>query len=67
MFGYDDLWRDNKENDAHLQISEAFSSGINFIDTAEMYPTCPIKKLVGKEKIIGNWINNNKGKEKILF
>ena len=33
-----------EENDAHLQISEAFSSGINFIDTAEMYPTCPIRK-----------------------
>ena len=55
-----------EENDAHLQISEAFSSGINFIDTAEMYPTCPIRKETSgeTEKIIGNWINNNKHKRK---
>ena len=55
-----------EENDAHLQISEAFSSGINFIDTAEMYPTCPIRKETSgeTEKIIGNWINDNKHKRK---
>ena len=58
-----------EENDAHLQISEAFSSGINFIDTAEMYPTCPIRKeTTGEtEKIIGNWINNNRDKRKDII
>ena len=32
-----------EEDDAHLQISESLAKGINFIDTAEMYPTCPIR------------------------
>ena len=55
-----------EENDAHLQINEAVSAGINFIDTAEMYPTCPIRKeTTGRtEKIIGNWVNSNKDKRK---
>eukprot|EP01132_Coremiostelium_polycephalum_P014626 gene14626-17742_t len=29
----------NTENDAHQQIDLALAEGINFIDTAEMYPT----------------------------
>ena len=32
------------EDDAHKQINESLEKGINFIDTAEMYPTCPIRK-----------------------
>ena len=57
------------ENDAHLQINEALSSGINFLDTAEMYPTCPIRKeTTGKtEKIIGKWISNNRQKRKEII
>jgi aryl-alcohol dehydrogenase-like predicted oxidoreductase len=50
------------ENDAHMQIDLSIDSGINFIDTAEMYPTCPTKKSTqgNTEKIIGNWIKKNK-------
>jgi len=58
------------EKDAHTQISEAYEAGINFIDTAEMYPTCPIKpETTGNtEKIIGNWISQNKNKrDKIVL
>ena len=33
-----------QEDDAHRQINECLDAGINFIDTAEMYPTCPIRK-----------------------
>ena len=53
-----------EQEDAHQQINEALEHGINFIDTAEMYPTCPIKKeTTGKtEEIIGNWISKNKNK-----
>ena len=54
------------ETDAHHQINEALFKGINFIDTAEMYPTCPIRKETSgnTEKIIGNWIASNKSKRK---
>ena len=50
------------EKDAHQQIDECINAGINFLDTAEMYPTCPIRKETtgATEKIIGSWINKNK-------
>ena len=51
-----------KEEDAHQQINESLNAGINFKDTAEMYPTCPIRKETSgaTEEIIGNWISKNK-------
>ena len=32
------------QDDAHRQIDMALAAGINFIDTAEMYPVNPIRK-----------------------
>jgi aryl-alcohol dehydrogenase-like predicted oxidoreductase len=45
------------EADSHTQIEIALDAGIDFLDTAEMYPVNPIKaETVGRtEKIIGNW------------
>ena len=31
----------NSEADAHAQLDLAFERGVNFIDTAEMYPVPP--------------------------
>ncbi|WP_281983852.1 aldo/keto reductase [Thalassorhabdomicrobium marinisediminis] len=44
--------------DAHRQIDMALEAGINFLDTAEMYPVNPLRKAtVGDcEKCIGNWL-----------
>lgn len=44
--------------DAHAQIDMALDAGINFIDTAEMYPVNPITaETVGlSETILGEWI-----------
>ena len=46
------------EDDAHAQIDYAGAHGVNFMDTAEMYPVNPVRKeTVGRtEEIIGNWI-----------
>ena len=46
------------EDDAHLQIEKALDAGINFIDTAEMYPVNPVRaETVGRtETIVGNWL-----------
>lgn len=43
---------------AHAQIARAAEVGVNFMDTAEMYPTNPARaETVGRtEEIIGNWI-----------
>ena len=59
-----------QEDDAHRQINECLDAGINFIDTAEMYPTCPIRKETSgaTEEIIGNWISkNNRPHKRSLF
>jgi len=47
--------------EAHAQIDLALDRGINFIDTAEMYPVNPVRKeTVGRtEEIIGDWIAAN--------
>ncbi|WP_407492764.1 aldo/keto reductase [Pseudooceanicola sp. MF1-13] len=46
---------------AHAQIDLALDHGINFIDTAEMYPVNPVSaETVGRtERIIGLWFDAN--------
>ena len=58
-----------KKEDAHLQMNISLDKGINFFDTAELYPTNPIKReTAGKtEKIIGEWIKKTKKREKIIL
>lgn len=45
------------EAEAHAQIDMALAQGVNFVDTAEMYPVNPISaETIGdSERIIGNW------------
>lgn len=55
--------RQNTESEAHAQIEWALANGINFIDTAEMYPVPPEQKTQGStETIIGAWLGKNKGR-----
>lgn len=48
----------NTEAEGHAQMDRALEAGINFIDTAEMYPVTPIKpETVGHtEAIVGTWL-----------
>ena len=51
----------NTENEAHEQLDFALDNGVNFIDTAEMYPVPPKKNTQGlTEKYIGSWLNKTK-------
>ena len=45
------------EADAHNQMDRALEAGINFFDTAEMYPVNPVaKETAGRsEAILGTW------------
>jgi aryl-alcohol dehydrogenase-like predicted oxidoreductase len=45
------------EDDAHKQIDTALAAGVNFIDTAEMYPVNPVRaETTGRsEEILGSW------------
>jgi len=57
----------NSEAEGHAQIDWALAQGINFIDTAEMYPIPPSQKTQGAtEKILGSWLGKNKAKRKDL-
>lgn len=54
----------NNEADAFAQIERARAAGINFIDTAEMYPVPPRGETYGAtERIIGNYfkMHGNRG------
>ena len=46
------------EADAHKQMDCCLDAGLNFLDTAEMYPVNPVStETVGRtETIIGNWV-----------
>ncbi|MDE1166866.1 MAG: NADP(H)-dependent aldo-keto reductase [Pseudomonas sp.] len=49
----------NTEAEAFAQIERAKGAGINFIDTAEMYPVPPRPETYAStEKIIGNWFKS---------
>ena len=49
------------EAEGHAQIDRALAAGINFLDTAEMYPVNPVRaETVGRtEEIIGTWNGAN--------
>lgn len=54
----------NTESEGHQQIDYALDHGINFIDTAEMYPTTPLSKETqgDTERVIGSWVGQNKSR-----
>jgi aryl-alcohol dehydrogenase-like predicted oxidoreductase len=57
------------EADAHRQIDMARDAGINFLDTAEMYPVNPIRaETIGDcETIIGNWVARSGRRDEMLI
>jgi len=59
----------NREEEAHAQMSYALEAGINFFDTAEMYPTTPFKtETAGRtEEIIGTWLAEGGRRDKIVL
>lgn len=61
--------KQNTEEEGHAQLDRALESGINFIDTAEMYAVPPSPETYGKtESIIGNWLAARPGtRENIIL
>ena len=58
----------NTENDAHHQLDYAFSKGVNFIDTAEMYAVPASEKTQGlTESYIGNWLERSRRRDSIVL
>jgi aryl-alcohol dehydrogenase-like predicted oxidoreductase len=59
----------NTEAEGHEQIALALSEGVTFWDTAEMYPTNPVRAetIGGTETIIGNWFARQGGRDKVVL
>lgn len=58
----------NTEADAHSQLDYALERGINFIDTAEMYPVPPGAATQGStERFIGSWLKKSGARERIVL
>jgi aryl-alcohol dehydrogenase-like predicted oxidoreductase len=59
----------NTESEGHDQIAMALDHGVTFWDTAEMYPTNPVRKetIGGTEQVIGNWFARNGGRDKVVL
>ena len=60
--------RQNSESEGFEQMDYAFDQGINFWDTAELYPVPTLPELYGDtEKIIGNWIAKNGKRDELVI
>lgn len=58
----------NTEAEAHEQMDYALTQGINFFDTAEMYPIPPSQETQGRtETYIGNWFKKTGKREEIVL
>lgn len=58
----------NSETEAHEQMDYAVSQGINFFDTAEMYPVPPMEHTQGKtEEYIGTWFKKSGKRNEIIL
>ena len=59
----------NTEAEGHAQIDAALDAGVNFIDTAEMYPTNPLSaETQGRtEEVIGTWLAQSGRRDDVVL
>ena len=58
----------NTEREGHAQMDLAFEFGVNFLDTAELYPVPPNRHTQGRtERIIGNWMKQRGNRESVVL
>lgn len=57
----------NTEKEAHEELDYAFSKGVRFIDTAEMYSVPGRKETQGSsERIVGSWMQGKKREDLVI-
>ena len=60
--------RQNNKKEGHDQMDYSYDRGINFFDTAELYPVPPSPETQGEtEKIIGSWLKKTGKRDKIII
>ena len=58
----------NSQKEAFEQMNYALNCGVNFFDAAEIYPSPCKKETYGEtERIIGNWFNQKKNRDKVIL
>ncbi|MEJ2060222.1 MAG: NADP(H)-dependent aldo-keto reductase [Gammaproteobacteria bacterium] len=58
----------NTQSEAHAQLDYAVEHGINFIDTAEMYPVPPKAETQGRtEAYIGSWLKQRGRRDDLII
>jgi aryl-alcohol dehydrogenase-like predicted oxidoreductase len=58
----------NTATDAAAQLNRAVAAGVNFIDTAEMYPVPPTAETMGRtEAYVGRWLAERGGRDKLII
>ena len=58
----------NTESEAHAQLDYSIEHGVNFIDTAEVYPSPIDRETQGAtERFIGSWLKNRSDRDKIIL
>ena len=58
----------NTESEGHAQLDYAFNNGVNFIDTAELYPVPAEAKTSGRtSEIIGTWLQKTGNRDKVIL
>jgi aryl-alcohol dehydrogenase-like predicted oxidoreductase len=58
----------NTEAEAHSQLDHALERGVNFIDTAELYPVPPMAETRGRtESIIGTWLKRTGRRDRVVL
>jgi aryl-alcohol dehydrogenase-like predicted oxidoreductase len=58
----------NGEAEGHAQMDRAFGRGVNFIDTAEMYPIPPRPETQGRtEEIVGSWMQARGNRDQVIL
>ncbi len=57
----------NTETEGHAQLNYAIDNGVNFIDTAELYPVPATAETQGRtSKIIGTWLKTKKRENLVI-
>ena len=58
----------NTEQEGHEQLDFAIDKGINFIDTAELYPVPATAETQGRtSKILGNWLKKSGKRDQLIL
>lgn len=58
----------NSESEGHAQLDYAFEKGVNFIDTAEIYPVPATAETQGRtSNIIGTWLKKTGHRDKVVL